>query len=50
MNNMISKSIVFALGEIIANLVIPKELSSDYIMPSALNVITYIIVATDVFN
>ena len=35
-------------GEAIANLVSPKELRPDYIMPNALNVSTSIIVATDV--
>ena len=37
-----------AAGEAIANLVSEKELRTDYIMPSALNVSTSVIVATDV--
>ena len=37
-----------AAGEAIANLVSPKELRPDYIMPSALNITTSVMVATDV--
>ena len=37
-----------AAGEAIANLVSEKELRPDYIMPSAINVSTSVIVATDV--
>ena len=37
-----------AAGEAIANLVSEKELRTDYIMPSALNITTSILVATDV--
>ena len=37
-----------AAGEAIANLVTEKELRTDYIMPSALNITTSVMVATDV--
>ena len=37
-----------AAGEAIANLVTDKELRTDYIMPSALNITTSVMVATDV--
>ena len=37
-----------AAGEAIANLVSEKELRPDYIMPSAINVSTSVIVARDV--
>ena len=44
----ITMEMKIAAGEAIANLVSPKELRPDYIMPSALNVSTSVIVATDV--
>lgn len=37
-----------AAGEAIAHLVSDKELRTDYIMPSALNITTSVLVATDV--
>ena len=44
----ITMEMKIAAGEAIANLVSPKELRPDYIMPSALNVTTSVLVATDV--
>ena len=44
----ITMEMKIAAGEAIANLVSPKELRTDYIMPSALNVSTSVLVATDV--
>ena len=44
----ITMEMKIAAGEAIANLVSPKELRPDYIMPNALNVSTSVIVATDV--
>ena len=44
----ITMEMKIAAGEAIANLVSEKELRPDYIMPSALNVSTSVIVATDV--
>ena len=44
----ITMEMKIAAGEAIANLVSPKELRPDYIMPSALNVSTSVLVATDV--
>ena len=44
----ITMEMKIAAGEAIANLVSPKELRTDCIMPSALNVSTSVLVATDV--
>ena len=44
----ITMEMKIAAGEAIANLVKPEELRPDYIMPSALNVSTSVLVATDV--
>ena len=44
----ITMEMKIAAGEAIANLVSEKELRTDYIMPSALNITTSILVATDV--
>ena len=44
----ITMEMKIAAGEAIANLVSPKELRPEYIMPNALNVSTSVIVATDV--
>ena len=44
----ITMEMKIAAGEAIANLVSPKELRPEFIMPNALNVSTSVIVATDV--
>ena len=44
----ITMEMKIAAGEAIANLVNEKELRPDYIMPSALNVTTSVLVATEV--